>query len=241
MQKACEATGSQSPYASDEIVLERCRRRPSVALLSGEQIFESFAMRFQVYCQDRKFLDAANYPDGLESDDFDWVSSTHIGVYGVSGKMIGTVRLVRPSDLGLPMDAHCSYDPPARTPVGEISRLAVTRQPSGVAGDERYSLGEVSLQLYHGLYQVARARAMPDLLTAMEPSLERLARRLFIPWVPIGPLVDYYGMVRPYLLDLDELDRRLEARAPEIREVFHTPIDGADATGDGTSAGQHRH
>jgi hypothetical protein len=45
------------------------------------------------------------------------------------------------------------------------------------------------------------------------------------PFEPIGPLVDYHGWVRPYLLDLDGLDRSLLTHAPEIYDLFHTPLD----------------
>lgn len=186
--------------------------------LRGDDLFDSFALRYQVYCLDRGFLDPADYCDGLESDEFEW-HARHIGVFDHDHRMLGAVRLVCGDGLGLPMDSHCTYAVPEAARIGEISRLAVPRS-IGAA-----KFGTISLMLYRGLYQTARAQGMTHLVSAMEPSLERLARRLHFPWEPIGPMVDYYGWVRPYILDLDALDQRLRQNAPGTFELFHTPLD----------------
>src|SRR4051812_4367815 len=39
---------------------------------------DSYRLRHQVYCNERQFLAAADYPDGLESDELD-ASSVHVG------------------------------------------------------------------------------------------------------------------------------------------------------------------
>jgi N-acyl-L-homoserine lactone synthetase len=186
--------------------------------LRGDDLFDSFALRYQVYCLDRGFLDPADYCDGLESDEFEW-HARHVGVFDGDHRMLGAVRLVEAGGNGLPMDSHCTYAVPESVRFGEISRLAVPRSVGAA------KFGTISLMLYRGLYQMARSDGLTHLLCAMEPSLERLARRQYIPWDPIGPLVDYYGWVRPYILDLDALDQQLQKFAPGTFELFRTPVD----------------
>jgi N-acyl amino acid synthase of PEP-CTERM/exosortase system len=196
----------------------------SVKELAGEAVSESFAVRYRVYCRERRFLDEERYSEGVETDEFDWCSR-HLGVFDADNIMVGTVRLVPYNAGGLPMDGHCRYEAPATSAYGEVSRLAVPRRHASSRQGGAHSLGAISIQLYRGLYQLARSEGMTHLVSAMEPSLERLVRRMHFPFEPIGPLVDYYGWVRPYVLDLDELDRKLSRNAPGIYDLFHTPLE----------------
>src|SRR5688572_26885229 len=68
---------------------------------------ESYRLRYQVYCLERCFLPAADYPDGLEVDRFDR-HSVHVAVLNLRGEVIATARLIEPSDEGLPLFDRCS-------------------------------------------------------------------------------------------------------------------------------------
>jgi hypothetical protein len=54
----------------------------------------------------------------------------------------------------------------------------------------------------------------------MESSLWRLLSRFAFEFRPVGPEVDYYGPVTPYLADIQELEQVVFNRRPEIFREF---------------------
>jgi N-acyl amino acid synthase of PEP-CTERM/exosortase system len=206
-------------------------------LIQGNPDLErSHALRYQVYCEERGFLPASEYPSAREFDEFDDYS-LHVASFDDSGQMAGTVRLVLPGPLGLPMFHYCRIEPEWRRKLDEIarfceiSRLAVSRSyrrgPSrGFAGKEILHRPELAtsdvaalsrdkqhrsivISLFEAMHRAARRRGITHAVMAMEPSLRRLLGRFRIPLQEIGQECDYYGLVTPYILDLDAFDRNV--------------------------------
>jgi N-acyl-L-homoserine lactone synthetase len=169
---------------------------------------QSYNLRYQVYCIERGFLPASDYPDQLEIDEFD-KHSIHVGVLNAQGDLVGTARLIEPSSAGLPVFHHCSLfeDAPSlnqrRANVIEASRLAVSRRTDV---SERRMGVDIVLHIFKGLYQASKRHGFTHWLAATEKSLQRLMLKYGFPWRPVGPESDYYGMVAPYLMNLDEFD-----------------------------------
>ena len=125
---------------------------------------ESYALRYQVYCRERKFLSAEDYPSRLEVDEFD-LYSIHVGAVDMHGALAGTARVVRPSRMGLPLFRHCTTFPHEaefhgrNTRLVEVGRLAVSRsykRPDDGrdgAGTRRRGREDVFLTLLKALYQ----------------------------------------------------------------------------------------
>lgn len=205
----------------------------------------SYRLRYQVYCHERGFLPSPYYPDGLETDVFDQ-HAVHLGVLNTADSLVATARLVPRTQDGLPMFGHCSIlvDHPVladpRAPVVEVSRLAVSRQYNRRKGDEHYALegggitstgerrregGEIVMTLYRALYQASKRHGFTHWLAATERSLQRLVVRYRFPFRQVGPEVDYFGLVAPYLMDLAEFDVEiLSGQVPALREF----LDGLD-------------
>ena len=94
---------------------------------------QSYRLRFQVYCMEREFLEAGDYPDQREIDEFD-NSSVHLGVVDSQGELAGTARLIHANPRGFPMLRYCAFFPEVQTldsphvvPV-EVSRVAISRR-----------------------------------------------------------------------------------------------------------------
>lgn len=210
-------------------------------LRSRHDLLTSYALRFQVYCAERGLLPAANYPDGVESDDLD-ARSLHFGAfYCADESMAGTVRLILGGLDRLPVATKCAIDP-ALMPraalggsVAEISRLAVSRHfrrrdTDGVLPDERAVAGalpasrrelrrgcpELVLGLYKAMYHETKRRGIEYWFAAMEHSLARLLQRFNFSFHPVGPEVDYYGPVTPYVARIDDLEAEVFANRPEL-------------------------
>jgi N-acyl amino acid synthase of PEP-CTERM/exosortase system len=199
---------------------------------------QSYQLRYQVYCLERGFLPAEDYPDHREVDQFD-PHSVHIGVMNMQNELLGTARLVQPSGAGLPLFDHCTLfddappldDPPFR--VIETSRLAVSREdnrgqgvPAGSDVSEGRKSGEIVLEIYKGVYQESKRRGFTHWLAATEKSLQRLMVRYGFPWKAVGPETDYYGAVSPYLMNVREFDNVILSGRISVLDRF---LDGLES------------
>jgi N-acyl amino acid synthase of PEP-CTERM/exosortase system len=206
-----------------------------------ELLERSYHLRYQVYCLERNFLPAEDYPCGLEIDAFDQ-HAIHIGALDRGGELAGTVRLVKASGLGLPMFPYCTLFPDeaagqAATPgVVEIGRLSVSRSyrrrrndgitfanaRGGYSGRERRRhRDEIFLTMTRALYQESKRIGATDWLVATEKSLQRLLAQYGFPFRQVGPERDYFGVVAPYRMNLDELDRViLSGGSPCLGDFF---------------------
>jgi len=194
-------------------------------------LIESYALRFQVYCRERKFLPAENYPNRLELDEFD-VHSIHVGVVDIHGVLAGTARVVKPSELGLPLLRRCTMFPHEAgfdgrdRRVVEVGRLTVSRsykrpgEDLDAAGMRRRGRDDVLLTLLKALYQQTKRLGATHWLAATEVSLPRLLARHGFPCRAIGPEADYFGMVTPYALDLKEFDDVILSRRFPVLDQF---------------------
>jgi N-acyl amino acid synthase of PEP-CTERM/exosortase system len=206
---------------------------------------QSYRLRYEVYCVQRQFLPAADYPAEREVDEFDR-HSVHLGVLNQQGEVIATARLVRLSELGLPLFQHCTLFPDTPSlddntrSVVEVSRLCVSRGYNRRAGDEFYALqgptgrtegperrkgGEIVLVLYKALYQASKRNGFTHWLAATEKSLQRLVARYGFPFKAVGPETDYYGIVSPYLMDLHEFDDVILGRQVPLLSEFLTGLE----------------
>jgi N-acyl-L-homoserine lactone synthetase len=169
---------------------------------------QSYRLRYQVYCLERNFLKASNYPDQLECDEFDRFS-LHAGVISHGGQLVGTLRFVKVGMDDLPMFRHCTVFNECRGTLGgdrvrlaEVSRLCMSRE----CRDEQARNSRVALSLFRAGYQTSKRNGVTHWLAAMEPSLHRLLAAVGVPFRIAGPVTDYFGPVAPYVCDLQEFD-----------------------------------
>lgn len=198
-----------------------------------------FRLRYEVYCLNRGFLDSGDYPDGRELDEFDPHSIHFACVARLTDEVVGTIRLVARSELGYPLSSHCDVDYSALPPeTYEISRLAVSKQYRRRADDDAFGVPhsafedaslrtfnrrrrpEIVLGLYKAMYQESKRRGITAWIAAMEHSLSRLLGRLSFEFHPIGPEVDYYGPVTPYVAYISEIETAVRSQRPEIYDEF---------------------
>lgn len=146
--------------------------------------------------------------------------------------------------------AFGTFDFPPRETCAEVSRLVVRKDyrrrpgdslqgvsrdfmekgnPDTIApaamsrhGNERRSNSpEILLGLYREMYRFSRKAGIRYWFAAMEKSLARSLARMGFPFEPIGPEVDYYGPVTPFMADLDNLAARLRTHNPFLYAWFH--------------------
>jgi len=188
---------------------------------------QSYRLRYQVYCLERGFLNAADYPDQLERDEYDSFS-LHAGVITDQQQLVGTLRLVKICMEELPLFRHCTISEECKerlrqedVRLAEVSRLCMSRE----CRDDQIGNSRVGLNLFRATYQTAKRNGLTHWLAAMEPSLHRLLAAVGVPFRIVGPVVDYFGPVAPYMCDIEEFDTIiLSGKRPRLR----TFLDGLE-------------
>lgn len=201
-------------------------------------------LRYQVYCLERNFLSAKDYPEGTETDEYD-ESAAHFYAFDEQQELVGYVRLVRAGDDQLfPFQRNCvlSAQPdelPAPKFAAEISRLMVRsdyrrrrgdllsnvtaeQNLAAFAGERRGEAPQVLLSLYRQMYNYSRAHQIFHWYAAMERPLARSLQLLNFSFRRIGPETDYYGPVAPYTADLRELETQVGRNRPDLLAWLQT-------------------
>jgi len=224
----------------------------SVSEKDRDMLQKIFALRYEVYCQEYKFLSADKYPHGVEFDEYD-NCSTHFAATSPDNELAGALRLIQPrADQKFPFEIYCKslYETikfPPRHECGEVSRLVVhkhyrrRRNDSHEGVPRSFTLNrvpitlveelpspcerrgnspEILLGLYRQMYHYSLEAEVRYWYAAMERSLARVLKGLGFTFNPIGLESEYYGVVRPYMADLRELERSLGIQNPELLAWF---------------------
>lgn len=202
---------------------------------------ELFRLRYQVYCVECGFESKEEHADGLEFDDYDQYASHFCAVVVETGKIIGTVRIVLNSTLGLPIDKHCVIDSEKLfygdlDKIGEVSRLAISKEFRRREIDKaiyaQSDVGRVDSRSFHkerrafeghivaGLYQCVYHESVVLGLThwyaVMARGLCGLLRRWGITWIKVGEQVDYHGLRGPYMAVIVEIEEQVARLNPHL-------------------------
>jgi N-acyl amino acid synthase of PEP-CTERM/exosortase system len=191
----------------------------------------ALAIRYQVYCLERKFEKANEHGDCLESDDFDAAAIHSLVIHRPSSEAIGTARLILPrySEGGLPIERLLrengfragDYFPVATS--AEVSRFSISNQfrrrrgDNGV-GEARYSECRGCLPclgLIQEIIRQSRALGLTHWAAVMEPKLLRMLAAIGFHFTPVGPLVSYHGLRQPSYASIPETLERLKRERPD--------------------------
>ncbi len=197
------------------------------------------ALRFQVYCLERKFENADEHPDGLETDPYDPHSIQGVLFHRPSRGAIGSARMILPisgAEDSFPVAALlrasslnlADYVNPAQTI--EVSRFAISKEFRRRKSDQldisipsrADAAREANLAFLSLLQFVLRESVRRDVwywTAVMEPKFLRLLARMGICYTPVGPLVMHHGIRQPcycYLPDMLEIARRINPQCWEV-------------------------
>lgn len=164
-------------------------------LLSREEegeVFRTIArLRYEVYCEECRYLDPAAYPSGLETDEYD-ERSIHVSAQNAEGEIVGTVRLVLArGEQIFPFEEHCAVFPdfafPPKEQCAEVSRLIVKKNYRRRAGDnlqgvtrefqQHGSASEIAPEPPHVFKHRNRRNRSPQIMLGMYREMYRYSRQ----------------------------------------------------------------
>lgn len=91
---------------------------------------------------------------------------------------------------------------------------APVQMPEGA--QERRNKPEIILGLYKGMYQQSKRQGITHWFVAMEKTLLRLLHRFNFDFTPIGPELDYYGPVVPYIAVVADIEEVVCRKNPDL-------------------------
>lgn len=201
---------------------------------------EIFQLRYEVYCLECQFLPTEEFQNGLESDEYDDCATHFAAYTMEDEIVGTVRLVQPLTSLDYPFESHCSifdtFEMPDRAIAGEISRLVVRKTHRRRRGDSMEGVSKDFLEkgssatikphqggktrrgnspllllgLYREMYRYSRQNGIRFWYAAMERSLARSLDKMGFRFVPIGPQTDYYGPVTPFIVDLNELEERLQ-------------------------------
>lgn len=197
----------------------------------------AFALRYQVYCIERKFEDPRQQRDGLETDQFDRHAVHGLLFHRSSDEAIGTARLIlpeaRPNSLPIQqlLRKHglnaADYFPSEAA--AEISRFAISKAfrrrdfgpeaPLSAEADRERRSYLPCLGLMQILLRQSVELGIEYWGAVMEPQLLRWMAMLGMRFQPIGPMVSHHGLRQPSYCHVPTMMRELADTKPEYWDV----------------------
>ncbi len=183
--------------ATTELELQRCYR-----------------LRYQVYCEEKRWLNAADYPEKLEKDDYD-SHAVHVMAYDDEFELVGIMRILRRQDFSaLPFESHPGMKGKsvmARNIV-ELSRFMVTTKKNRM---------EVTRGLIRAVYQTSVALGADNWILVIEPSLRRLLSMLEFKFSPLCQPVNYYGgFTEVVLANIKQTTEYWKTEKPDVARYY---------------------
>ncbi|HCE44209.1 MAG TPA: hypothetical protein DET40_11735 [Lentisphaeria bacterium] len=164
----------------------------------------AYRLRYHVYCDEKKWLDAGGYPEGEEMDAYDGHSVIFLAL-DPEGNAVGTIRLIVKDDMiSLPIGLNFNTGKQHFDNACEISRMAVPRN---------YRRGNVAIGLMRILFRhvLAHGDELEHVYISVEDRFLLALNLLGFEFIPIGPPAFCCGDVLvPSMLRAAELEPSLQ-------------------------------
>ncbi len=176
-----------------------------------------YRLRYEAYCLEKSYLDARNYSDGLEYDEWDDYSVYFIAVD--CEQIIGTIRLILESPIGFPIENHFDIKIPISTNkvFAEVSRLVVKSRSSKPGF-------HITNGLYKKMLEFSLEIGISDWLAILDERLLMAYRRFGFIFKEIGsPRLCFNCLNSANVLSLNETLTNLKAVNPKLYDFLIRP------------------
>ncbi|MCU0564016.1 MAG: PEP-CTERM/exosortase system-associated acyltransferase [Desulfobacterales bacterium] len=198
-------------------------------------------VRYRVFCLEKGFEDATEFPDGRERDPWDEVS-VHFAVREkATGNWVGATRIILPLAEQFPVEQqdglvreHAEGVP--RYTLSEVSRICIVRDggpvvafPGGASGgatDEvagvsnRRQERDVLLGLIRAIIEYCLDHGIRHGYMFVTDAFAKLLERLGVAFHQVGERTEYRGIRAPYFIDYALTKQQMCAHSAEVAEHF---------------------
>ena len=241
--KASAVIRSDVSDDSEDLLQRHNRYFCSVAADTPELLELAHALRYQVYCLERKFENPEEHVDGLETDAFDAHATHGVLFHRPSNRAIGTVRMIMPDANtagGLPIAdllRRSNIDLSEFLNISqcvEISRFAISKDfrrrqsdnmdnssPKPINRRELLREGNLAcLSLIQFLLRQSVENGIFYWAAVMEPKLLRMLASMGIHFTSIGSLVMHHGLRQPCYCHVPTMLETVVREHPDYWEVL---------------------
>ncbi|MFC1687446.1 GNAT family N-acyltransferase [Patescibacteria group bacterium] len=179
---------------------------------SDDMIKKVYKLRYEIYCNEVKLLNGEECNDRVESDEFD-IHSIHLAVLDRKNEVVGTVRLIKNSILGLPTINEFKLserlEKVNKEKTLEISRFMVKKN---------FRKTMLMVDMCKAVYQYTKQNDYHYMLGCAEKWFIISMNQLFGPLNVIGdPKFCFNAMNHPFILGVEEAERNNR----KISKVLH--------------------
>lgn len=182
-----------------------------------KELEELYKIRYQVYCEEYRYIDKSKTKNGLEFDEWD-PRSLHFIIRDLDKEICATVRLILNSEQKFPIFKHFKLDVNINhynlNKVAEISRFIVT---------SKYRRHHLMFVLIKGLYLYVKSTGIENIFSVLDDKLFPLLISLGVPFRKIGPPSLYQGFTYPCVLNCKEFEIQLSR---SNKRLYHYLTEG---------------
>jgi N-acyl amino acid synthase of PEP-CTERM/exosortase system len=193
-----------------------------------------YSIRYQVYCEEMGFEEKDDFPNKLESDEYDKCSTHFIVRHKHTGAWVGAMRLIFKNNQPLPLEKKCFLDELVEYNdlfhTVELSRLCLVKDvrrrfididpPHGIADDSNVDIETDKVRLFYDHRRNGRSIIWGLLRAATEygyhnniqkcfflttPALARLIHKGGLTMLNIGAPCDHNGERYPFKMNVTEI------------------------------------
>lgn len=208
---------------------------------TNEGIALNQRVRYRVFCLEKGFEDATEFPDGRERDPWDDVSIHFAVREKATGNWVAATRVILPLAEQFPveqqqgfMQEHVEGIP--RYTLSEVSRICIVRDggavvtfPSGprerwmeeVAGvSDRRKERDVLLGLVRAITEYCLDHGIRLGYMFITDAFAKVLQRLGVVFHQVGGKTEYRGIRAPYCIDYALSKHHMCARSADLAELF---------------------
>lgn len=198
--------------------LKRPFKKYSIVLVKDDRMMKKlYKLRYDIYCEDVHLLKKENYPEKIEKDEYD-DHSIHFAVLNREKEVVGTIRLIKNSELNLPtideFDLHKTFNEIPRNGIVEISRFMVRK-------DFRKTM--LMVDLCKTVYLYCKKNNYEYILGCAEKWFIKSLNQLMGPLNIIGePKFCFNAINYPFLLGVEEAERNVSKISKILLKYFNS-------------------
>jgi N-acyl amino acid synthase of PEP-CTERM/exosortase system len=198
------------------------------------------SVRYQVYCLETGYENAAQFPQNQEVDVYDAQSLPFIVNSKRNGDSVASMRLILngcrqlPTLQAFPHVADLLFSNSSNV-VAEVSRLGVigdyrratpiqrgeaAHPKAAISLADRRKEPAIMIGLLRAAYWYSRVNGISHWAFMAAPSLIRLLRNLGFEIQQVGPVVEFKGMRAPHVCDMETFAAKLAVKSPQLQRMF---------------------